>query len=455
MLFTTAGVGGTALLPVIGTSVERPDSKTAVVKIYDYVRDSGGNAITAADVVFSYETQKQKATQTDTAFIESVSADDSYTFRMVLNTDNAGTMDKLLTHIPVVARVAYQANPDVPATTAPYKVTNAVHGSSYRVERVANYWQKDELNQPAFAHNVEVIVFKCIPESSQTAISLETGAIQMAISMNGQEAARFQAGGSSAKGFAVDSFPSNFTNTLLLNDTASSPCHDINLRKAILYAVNRENIIRLILHGSGKVAKDLASSILQGYNSEWLNEDYYSYSLDKAKEALAKSSYRGQTLKLQGVTGDGVLLELIQAQLEAVGIKSAINTYENALWQEHKVGGIGDYDIQTDGLGGSLVTAAWKVKFDPNNFSTRLPQTGSTDPKIISLLSAATDAATHGPKTIEEFHDYIVDNAYAIGLYSPATLCVTADSIKDIFYSYQGYVCPGACTYTASYSYKD
>ena len=449
-LFTTQGVSGAELLPVVGKSYEMKDSVTADVTIFDNVHDVEGNPITADDVVYSYQQQIKANTQSDTSYIASVAKIDDHTFEMVLNSDSAGLVDKLLTHVPIVAQKAYEANPDqCPGTTA-YKLTSFVSGSEIDVEKIDDYWQTDDTqNAYMYAANVDKIVFQCIPEATQTTIALEDGELQMAIGMDGKEAKRFEEGGEDADGFAVDTFASNFSLVFLLNDMESSPCHDINLRKAILYALDRQAIVDNVLSGAGVVDKDFCSDVLRGFNQDWLKEDYYDYNADKSKEALAASSYSGQKIQLQGESSYATVLELMQSQLVAAGIDCEITTFEQALWQQYKVAGVGEWDICVDGLGGSLVTTAWKVKWNPANFTTNLPQNGTSDTKVIELLNAAADSATYSPETIEAFHDYVVEQAYGIGLYSPAAKCVTVDTIKDICHSYQGYVCPAACDYSA------
>ena len=137
----------------------------------------------------------------------------------------------------------------------------------------------------------------------------------------------------------------------------------------------------------------------------------------------------------------------MQSQLSAAGIKSEIQTFENALWQEEKVAGTGEssWDICVDGLGGSVITTAWRVKFNPANFSTGLPQTGYLDEKLDEMLTKAH--ASQDAADIEAVHDYIVEQAYAIGLYASASKCIMVDTISDIVYNHKGFACPAAANY--------
>lgn len=450
MLFTTPGVSSDELVPVLGKEAEiSDDGSTATVTLYDYITDSDGHEVTADDVVFSYETCKEANNEADTAYLESVTKVDDYTVEIKLNVGDENVLKKLLTHIYVVDEEAYNASNEIPAGTSPYRNTGYTSGSSYTFEKIDNYWQTDEAenayNQQA---NVDKIVFQCIPETSQMTTAMETGELQFAINMDGREASRFDEGGENEEGFAVYSQVGIFTNVLLFNETEGALTSDENLRKAIAYALNKDTIVSTVLYGAGVAAKDMASESLRGYDTSWNDEDYYTYDADKAAEYLAQSSYNGETLKLQGVSDDSSLLELMQSQLAAAGINCEIATYENALWQQLKEAGAGEseWDISIDGMGGELVTNAWGLKFNPNNMSNGRAQTGNPDMTACELWETAN--ASQDQADLDAFHDYVTEHCDALGVYATAEKCVTIDSITDVCVNNQGCIVPGSCTYT-------
>ena len=447
-LFVKPTISSSETIPVIGKSWEMTGDKTARIELFDYVHDVDGNPIKASDVVYSYEACKAAGVQTDTAYIENITALDDYTVEMTLTEPSETTMIKLLTHIVIVNEEAHKNNPDSTPGTAPYKLTAYTSGAEYVCEKTNDYWQTEASSVAYVAQaNVAKLVFEIITEAAQTTTALETGEIQMAIGADGREAARFEENGENADGFAVDTYSGSFSLVLLFNCGDDSVASDVEFRKACLYAIDKETIVNVVLNGAGMAAKDMVSDKLAGFNPEWLNEDYYTADLDKAKEHLAKSGYNGETIMLEGSNSYSGELELMQAQLSAIGVKSEIQTFENALWQEEKVAGTGEssWDICVDGLGGSAVTTAWRVKFNPANFSTGLPQTGYLDQKLQDLLDTAH--ASQDPKDIEAAHDYIQDQAYAVGLYCTASKCVSVDTITDMVYNHKGFAVPAAANY--------
>lgn len=449
-LFVKPTISSTETIPVVGKSWEMVDDYTARIEIFDYVHDVDGNPIDASDVVYSYQACKDSGTQTDTAYIESMTVIDDYTFEMKLTEASQPTMLKLLTHIVIVDEDAHKTNPDVTPGTSAYKLTSYTAGAEYICEKTGNYWQTDaSLIAYTSQANVDKLVFEVITEAAQTTNALENGEIQMAIGADGREAARFDDGGENDDGFTVDTNAGSFSLVMLFNCGEESVCADQNFRMACLYAIDTETIVRIVLNGAGVAAKDMVSNQLAGFNPEWLEEDYFAVDQTKAQEYLANSNYNGQTIMLEGSNSYSGELELIQAQLSAVGIKSEIQTFENALWQEEKVAGTGTsgWDICVDGLGGSVVTTGWRVKFNPDNFSTGKSQTGNLDETLQDLLTTAH--ASQNAADIDAVHDYIVEKGYCIGLYYSAAKCITVDTITEMQYNHKGFAVPAAANYDA------
>ena len=111
---------------------------------------------------------------------------------------------------------------------------------------------------------------------------------------------------------------------------AKEPFNDINLRKAVVYGINREEIVTQVQFGEGIVAYGPISPPMTGfYNPEFgkQKEGQY-YDLNLAKDFLKKSRYaNGVEVSLISINS-GVYprqAEVIQAQLAKLGIKVNIS----------------------------------------------------------------------------------------------------------------------------------
>ena len=153
------------------------------VRLFDYIKDSEGNPITADDVIFCIDQINKSGTQT--AYynkLDSVEKKDDYTLVFNMNSNEYGDFDMILNYCIVVSKDAFEKSGDEMATaiiaTGPYKVTGFVNSSTVTIEKNENYWQTDDtLKQPYAAQNVDVIEVTCIPEESQQEVALETGSI--------------------------------------------------------------------------------------------------------------------------------------------------------------------------------------------------------------------------------------------------------------------------------------
>lgn len=111
---------------------------------------------------------------------------------------------------------------------------------------------------------------------------------------------------------------------------AKEPFNDINLRKAVAYGINREEIIKQIQFGEGVVAYGPISPPMTGfYDPEFgKNKEGQYYDFELAKAFLKKSRYPNGAEVLLLSPNTGVYprqAEVLQAQLAKLGIKVNIS----------------------------------------------------------------------------------------------------------------------------------
>ena len=184
---------------VIAESYEgTADGMSATVKVRNNVKDSAGNAIKAADVVYCYTTAMAAGTLRPLGDVQTVTATDDYTvefkFKKALNGHD---IEDVVAECPIVSQKAYEASTDKfatkPISTSAYVVADNVPGSTLTFEKNPNYWQTDASAKSPFATtNVDKIVFQVITEASQHSVALETGAVDISGSVAGADVGRFK-----------------------------------------------------------------------------------------------------------------------------------------------------------------------------------------------------------------------------------------------------------------------
>lgn len=137
-------------------------------------------------------------------------------------------------------------------------------------------------------------------------------------------------------------YGSPVTNQSVFIQTANVP--DARVRQAMLYAINREQILNELLDGHGEVIDGFLSSA-----SPFFDETIkpVPYDPEKAKSLLEDAGWDGtQTLRFYINSGDSTFVNaasIIAAQWAAVGIKAEIQTVDFATLMA--VSGSEDYDV--------------------------------------------------------------------------------------------------------------
>lgn len=137
-------------------------------------------------------------------------------------------------------------------------------------------------------------------------------------------------------------YGSPVTNQSVFIQTANVP--DARVRQAMLYAINREQILNELLGGHGEVIDGFLSSA-SPYFDETIKP--VPYDPEKAKSLLEDAGWDGtQTLRFYINSGDSTFVNaasIIAAQWAAVGIKAEIQTVDFATLMA--VSGSEDYDV--------------------------------------------------------------------------------------------------------------
>lgn len=132
------------------------------------------------------------------------------------------------------------------------------------------------------------------------------------------------------------------TNQSAFIQTANIP--DARVRQALVYAIDRQQLVEQLLKGKGEVIDGFVSSASPYYDS---SIEPLEYNPEKAKELLDEAGWDGsQTLRFYVWSGDSTFVngaQILAAQWAAVGINVKITTMDLANLMT--VAGSTDYDI--------------------------------------------------------------------------------------------------------------
>ncbi|MEK4701185.1 ABC transporter substrate-binding protein [Solibacillus sp. FSL R7-0668] len=271
--------------------------------------------------------------------IADVKADGDYTVVFTLSRPQAPFLKNLaMSPFGIASPTAFEAAGDKfgdnPVGTGPFKFTEWKRNDSITIEKNADYWQQG-------LPKLDKVIFRSIPDNSARLNALTAGDIDLADGINPSD-------GKTVEGNAdLQLIERPSMNIGYLGLTNTRPPFDNKLvRQAVNYAIDKQAIVDAFFEGRAQVAANPMPSSISGYNEAI---EPYPYDPEKAKSLLAEAGYDGKEIELWAMPvprpymPDGAkVAEVIQKNLEDVGIKSKIVTFEWATYLEKAKNGDAD-----------------------------------------------------------------------------------------------------------------
>ncbi len=249
-----------------------------------------------------------------------------------------------------------------PITSGPYQFTEYVAKDHATMKRWDDYKRKlpwADHDGPGF---LDSITWQFVPEAGTRSTTVETGEAQVATPITAQDVDRFNG----SKDVKVQSASWVGVPLTMLINTQKAPTDDVEVRKAIAYAVDKEAMVNTLFKGLGEPAVGfLAQALLPTPDLK----SKYPFDLDKAKQTLDAAGWTegsggirekdGQQLKIILNTidyggGADPTSEFIQGQLRQAGIDVEIKAQARPPFYEDNYSGathattiflrIGEYD---------------------------------------------------------------------------------------------------------------
>lgn len=348
--------------------LEKVDDLTYKLTLWDIIYDTAGNHLTSSDIVYSFDSYIATGNVGGVSRLDHFEIIDAYTLIWHCKEPfGIGEIGRQFSNVTIFTEAAMEASPDEMTTTpvgsGPYKLKSFTPGSVCVMEVDEDFWMRklpEDVRSKLWVYcyqNVRELEFQAIKDASSRAIALEMGTIVAADAISQLDIEAFAGN----PNITPVMHPSQPPIPVVFNCGEDSVCQDINLRIAICYAID-----------SATIAAGIGAHTFQVYGfqpnlydspTSWLDgRDYYDYSLEKSKEYLDKSGYKGEELMLlyNGSTSaayDATAI-MLQSQLGKAGIKvtllrveSAVNEvlrFQGAQWDMRMdIFGGGDYCVQT------------------------------------------------------------------------------------------------------------
>ncbi len=203
-----------------------------------------------------------------------------------------------------------------PIGTGPFKMERWDRGEQITLVANEDYWG----GRPY----LDEVVFKFVPEDAARVVMLETGEADAIMRVPPLDVPRLQANP------AVDVVYATSVRVIYIGfNNLRAPFTDPLVRQALNYAVDKQEIIDVILDGVGQPSTAPVVPAVFGYYPA----GPYEYDPDKARELLEQAGYSdGLKVTLYHPTGrylmDATIAETVQSYLMDVGVEAELITME-------------------------------------------------------------------------------------------------------------------------------
>lgn len=369
------------------------DGMTMTFYLKRGVRFSDGSPFNADSVKFTLERILDPKTaspnRAKVAEISQVDVVDDYTVKISTRRPYAPLLENLATyHLAMLSRGATSKYSVLeygmhPVGTGPYMLESYDISGETVLVRNPNYH-----GAPG---GPERITYQPVPEVSARVIMLQTGDIDIATGLSPESVPPLEAD----PNIEVISKPSTMMVSFTQMIWKGAPYDNKLVRQAMMYAVDREAIVKTILGGYGVVPKGPFSPGVQAFTEF----GGYEYNPEKAKELLALAGYpngfstialvpEGRYMKAREVS------EAVQGYLAQVGIKIELRVSEWATYVTEFPSTLIDRGMHM--LGSSIPTAHWRIEriwgTQKQPEKDKLPPNTSmySNPEVDRLLSEAS-----------------------------------------------------------------
>lgn len=309
-------------------SWKTPDSQTWTFTLKSGVKFHNGDPLTADDVVYTFKKVMDPATGSpnleNLKVIKSIDKLNDTTVKFTLEYPFSAFLERVYTQPIVDAKVrekdpiAYGLNP---VGTGPYKLSSWTKNGQLVLVRNDQYW----LKKPA----LKSVIMKPIPDQSVALVNLESGDIDVMMSVLPDDFARIKKNAN-----LVLDVKTALNYYYLGFNVNNKPVSDIRVREAIYHAVDMDSIVASVLGGAGVRAKSSLSPSSWAYNPA-VEKYAFKYDPALAKKLLKDAGYPNGfdiTINTPQDTFRKKIAELMQIQLQAVGINAKVESLEWATY---------------------------------------------------------------------------------------------------------------------------
>jgi peptide/nickel transport system substrate-binding protein len=398
------------------------DSLTWTLKLRSGVKFHDGSDFVAQDVVTAVERVKGADfvpfVQVNKYLVGATVIDD-LTVELTTNAPYPTLMIDLPAPIPTAyyEEVGDAAFRSAPIGTGMFMFKSQELNASMTFEKFDGFWD------PTRTPNFKTLVLQIVPEESARLAGLQTGAIDLAHGMTSNSAVQMQ--GSDLRVVEVKNASTAVLGVFeMLNPTSGAPLTNVEVRKALLMAIDREGIAQSLYGGFAVVPNNINVPISLGYLEDLPG---YAYDPEGAKQILEETGNSDLSVTLYSYSATTAipevrkLVEAIVGYWQQIGIDAQLDIADAATYLPKYRGkeftsGVGMLGFPSFGY------------IEPNGYATFYLPTGYypslDDPEFTELFGKVSTTVDIDERRAlaEEMSRYMHDTLPALPILRPSAL---------------------------------
>ncbi len=457
--------GTTELVPsLVKEYTVSEDGLTYQFTLRDDVKFSDGTTLTASDVEFTLVRLLALDTSVNTDFascilgadelieqegysyddkVEGIEVTDDTHLTVTLAYPFAGFLYELATPAGCIySRAAVEAAGDdygndytAAIGSGPYVITGWTRDSGMTLGLNENYWGDEP--------SVKSVDIQIVPDASTINMMFQNGELDI-LDCDNLDSSVVESTYKTAYADQIVSANRLATTYLIMNEN-DQYLSDVNVRKAVQLAIDRQSILDTVYSGDGSLCDGIYPKGLIGYSEE--NQGWLTYDPDAAKKLLEDAGYAEGEIKMELASDSSasssvsLVLQMVQANLQAIGIDASIVSYDEASWLA----------LRKSGEMNSFV-ATWTADFnDPDNFiytffgnadKSKIRSINYQDTETMERVEAAR-AITDEDERLAEYDalekKIVEEDAAWVPLFGRTHLFVVSDRVAKFVPHWAGY----------------
>lgn len=307
--------------PNLASAWQQEDEKTWRFDLVDNAVFQNGQPVTANDVKYTAARQNTgHGLAAFTAVISNVEVINTHSCRFHLQQPYGPMEATVAGFLDIVNQKAVtSANPKLqPVGCGPYKLAQWVQGDHVTLTRWDKYFKADR-------PYLDQVTFRSVGDDSVRLDGLQTGQFDWIQAVPGQQASSLMSSSAIAHTAAGPFLPY----WLSLNVT-KPPFNDQRVRQAVAWAIDRDEIVKLVFSGTAVAADELVSPPNPWYTGA---NPFKGPDLDKAKALMRQAGVSNITVPMMTKAAIPVytqIAQLVQSQLKEIGINVTLQPLGSA-----------------------------------------------------------------------------------------------------------------------------